>query len=114
MCSFAENFNLPLGQDEKFVAVFAFDDQLISQRNDFRLKATGHPRRNVNWQMREERNLAQGIRGKRRDPLNEIDVDPLCLSKFNLRPIDAVSSAIHLHPRQQPEQPSWRNRHHFG
>ena len=33
--SLAEDFDLPLCDDKEFVAVFAFDDQLIAQRNLF-------------------------------------------------------------------------------
>ena len=44
MNALAENFDLALGDDEEFAAIFAFDEKLVSQRNGLGFEATGHPR----------------------------------------------------------------------
>ena len=39
MHPFAQHFDLPLGDDEELAEVFAFDDQLVAQRDFFGLEA---------------------------------------------------------------------------
>ena len=39
MDALAEHFDLPLGDDEELAAIFAFDDQLVAERDFFGLEA---------------------------------------------------------------------------
>ena len=61
----------------------------------------------------EQRHAAQRLGRKRSDLARHIHVDPLGLGQFDLGAIDAVGAPVHLHPRQQAQQPPRGDRHHL-
>ena len=67
----AQDFDLSLGDDEELAAVFAFDDQLVAERDFFGLEAAGHAGDDRVGQLREQRHAAQrlpaGTRPRRRE-----------------------------------------------
>ena len=60
----AEHLDLALGDDEELVAVLAFDDQLVAQRDRFRLEAFAHAGEDRIGQSREQRHASQRFRGE--------------------------------------------------
>ena len=102
----AQHLDLPLGDDEELAAVFAFDDQLVAQRNLFGLEAAGHAGDDGVGQPGEQRHAAQRLRRERGRAAGDVDLDPLGLGQFDLGAVDAVGAAVDLHPRQQAQAAS--------
>jgi hypothetical protein len=80
MDALAQDLDLSLGDDEELVAVLAFDDQLVAQRNLFRLEAAGHAAEDLIGQLGKQRHAAQRLRRKTRRSPPEIHFDPFGLA----------------------------------
>ena len=109
----AENLDLPLGDDEELAAVFAFDDQLIAQRDFFGFEAIGHPGEDRLGKLGKQRHAAQRLGLKNAHAAGDLHADPLGFAQFHLGAIHPVRAAIDLHPRQHAQQPTRSDRHHL-
>lgn len=114
MHPFAQYFDLPLRDHEELAAILPFDQQLVPDRNILDSEGPRHALENGVGQPREQRHPPQGAGGERYSVIPNIHGNPFRFGKLHFGPIDAIGAAVDLHPRQELEQVTRRDRHHLG